>query len=105
MTDTKQFYESAEQDWQLIMEAQTDRVIQEICYDGMGFPYTVSQDAVASILVHELIKGVIMKPQGSRKWLKQVEKSFSDYWQLSQDYIKQSQLKNITPRIYPINGN
>lgn len=97
------WYQSAESDWALIMSMETDRTITEVSYDGMGFPITQSADSIAMKVVKDLITGVILKPSGSSKWLKQVEQSFLECWKLSRDYIAQSELKGITPRVYVIN--
>lgn len=97
------WYQSAEQDWALIMATKTDRTLSEIEYDGMGFPLTVQASSAGIKVVRELVKGLILKPTGSIKWLKDVKKEFCEVHHLSKDYIAQNILKGIVPKVYTIN--
>jgi hypothetical protein len=98
------WYQSAQSDWDLIMSVETDRTVTEIGYDGMGFPITQAPAMVASRMVKDLITGIILKPQGSKKWMAMVQEEFEKCWELSKDYIAQSVLKGITPRVYTIDN-
>jgi hypothetical protein len=98
------WYQNAESDWALIMEVETDRIIKEIEIDGMGFPIAVRPEDVATKVVKDLIRGLILKPTGSSKWMKSVEKDFHEVYGLSRDYILQAELKGIVPKVYTINN-
>ena len=98
------WYQNAETDWALIIATNTDRTLSEIEYDGMGFPLSVRPEDAAMKVLKDLIKGLILKPTGSSKWLKSVEKNFYDAYSLSKDYIAQNILKGTVPKVYTINN-
>jgi hypothetical protein len=108
MTEIKKlrtsWYQNSEQDWALIMATETDRTLSEIEYDGMGFPLSVRPEDAAMKVMKDLIKGLILKPTGSSKWIKRVEKNFHDVYSLSRDYILQAELRGIVPKVYTINN-
>jgi hypothetical protein len=97
------WYQSAESDWALIMDTETDRTLSEIEYDGLGFPLSVRPEDAATRVFRELIRGLILKPTGSSKWLKRVEKNFYNVYGLSIDYIRQCELRGVVPTVYTVN--
>ena len=104
MAKTDKWYQNAESDWALIMATETDRTVSEIEYDGMGFPLSVRPEDAATKVVRNLIQGLILKPTGSTKWLKKVEKEFYVVYEMSKDYIAQNVLKGTVPKVYTINN-
>jgi hypothetical protein len=99
MEKEAKWYQSAQQDWDLIMAQETDRTVTCIEYDELNMPRSRSAKSAASMMVKDLANGIVLKPRGSGKWLRGVEREFLICWNDAKDYMAQAELNGIVPRV------
>ena len=99
MTEHKQWHEYPSEDWLLVQNTETDRVMTELYIDDMGQTRPNPADYVAQCMVSDLCCRRILKAKGSNKWKKQVKVYFERAWRFNNVILQENKKWGNFPQV------